>query len=457
MADHMTDWKQQYREAVAELDENERRWRAAEAELQRLLLRALRALATDLAGRADDASISGLRQLSEGGAATDPQALHAHVVAVAEQILEHVALEVRGADRTPGSSANEMQIDELRELALEFVTTLSVPKDQRVRVTAYRKSIEQASTRAEVAMAMLDCATWLSSIFRQLWLELGETTNYLDTLSGYLEQMDHYMRASRTASSAQTERDTVLRNALTSEVTGLSRDMDDADMDISRVRMRVRSACRKLEDATREWTVSTASAHADLDSRLQALEAQLESAQQEADALREAVASSEMRVRLDALTGLSNRIAFEERLAEEMARQQRSNDPLALMVLDIDHFKQVNDNHGHLTGDAVLGRLGGVLRNRLRASDFAARYGGEEFVVVLPRTNRAGAVQAGEEYRRAIASTPFPLKEGPALEVTVSIGVTEVTAEDTPESAFQRADEALYAAKKAGRNRVVAA
>ena len=160
--------------------------------------------------------------------------------------------------------------------------------------------------------------------------------------------------------------------------------------------------------------------------------------------------------RTDALTGLYNRREFELRLAEEHRRAARYAKPYALMMLDIDHFKQVNDTHGHPAGDVVLKTLANILRKQLRDVDLAARYGGEEFVVVFPEISGEAAKKVAERARRAIAATPFRLPDGREIGVMVSIGVSSYPKDaDTPQGVVERADRALYAAKEAGRNRVV--
>jgi two-component system cell cycle response regulator len=160
----------------------------------------------------------------------------------------------------------------------------------------------------------------------------------------------------------------------------------------------------------------------------------------------------------DPLTGLLNRRALIDRLATEVDRARRYGTVVTLLMVDIDHFKRVNDTLGHLAGDDVLREVAAVLQNTVRTVDLVARYGGEEFVVVLPETGRDGAVAFADRVRERIAIHPFlaPVREGLAL--TASIGVATFPAErvDTVEDLFARADEALYRAKADGRNRVCA-
>ena len=159
--------------------------------------------------------------------------------------------------------------------------------------------------------------------------------------------------------------------------------------------------------------------------------------------------------RTDALTGLNNRGEFQRQLKEEEERSRRYNRPLSLLMFDIDHFKRVNDTHGHQAGDEVLRALAVRLREQIRPVDHAARYGGEEFVVILPETTNEGALALAERLRMAVAGTAVPVAEGRTISVTISIGVATFSADAGSETALiAAADTALYAAKEGGRNRV---
>jgi two-component system, cell cycle response regulator len=156
----------------------------------------------------------------------------------------------------------------------------------------------------------------------------------------------------------------------------------------------------------------------------------------------------------DSLTGLMNRRAFMEAMDRERSRAARHTLPLSLLMLDVDHFKRVNDTHGHDGGDAVLRGIADVLRKIARKSDFVSRWGGEEFIVALPQTADGGGRVAAERVRRAIAETSFILPSGDTLHATASVGFASATAQINLDELVARADRALYSAKARGRNRV---
>jgi diguanylate cyclase (GGDEF)-like protein/PAS domain S-box-containing protein len=155
----------------------------------------------------------------------------------------------------------------------------------------------------------------------------------------------------------------------------------------------------------------------------------------------------------DPLTSLYNRRKLFQLLALEIKRSRRHNFPLALMLMDLDHFKAINDTFGHDIGDVVLKSVAEIVPVTIRTTDIVARYGGEEFVVVCPDTDLDGAVVVAEKIRGAIEGYPFP----GAGSVTISIGISPLDKGDTADEVVRRADQALYMAKKMGRNRVVRA
>ncbi|PZP33409.1 MAG: hypothetical protein DI603_08545 [Roseateles depolymerans] len=158
----------------------------------------------------------------------------------------------------------------------------------------------------------------------------------------------------------------------------------------------------------------------------------------------------------DGLTGVHNRRYFDHRSLIEFSQAVRHRYPLACLFLDIDHFKAINDGHGHSVGDEVLRQVGGLILRTLRTGDLAARYGGEEFVVLLPRTDAAGAREVAERIRLQVQDAPFITPDGGTLRATVSVGLAMLPAAATNfAELLDRADRALYAAKRAGRNRTL--
>ena len=176
-----------------------------------------------------------------------------------------------------------------------------------------------------------------------------------------------------------------------------------------------------------------------------------------ADLLRTRLEESVEHAITDALTGLHNRRYMEGHLKTLVEEAVASGRPLSMLIADIDFFKRINDTYGHDCGDNVLREFAARFRRNTRGIDLACRLGGEEFVIIMPDTEMERARQVGERLRACIAADPFNVNASTTISVTASVGIaTMEKAEDTPEAVFKRADNALYAAKREGRNRVVA-
>jgi two-component system, cell cycle response regulator len=160
---------------------------------------------------------------------------------------------------------------------------------------------------------------------------------------------------------------------------------------------------------------------------------------------------------IDRLTGVYNRGYFDERLAAELSRSRRHDEPLALVMLDVDHFKKFNDNHGHAAGDAALRAVSTLVRHSVRRSDLVARYGGEEFVMVMPTTSAEQAMEKLQSMRQAISELKIRLpKQQTTANLTISAGIAIFPADGvTADELLDQADARLFEAKEAGRNRVV--
>jgi len=185
-------------------------------------------------------------------------------------------------------------------------------------------------------------------------------------------------------------------------------------------------------------------ANEDVTTRLTKAEAALQEQAQE-------IAGYVSEARTDILTGLPNRRVFDDELGRHLAEWRKSGCPVSVLMLDIDHFKNFNDQHGHLAGDVVLAEVARRLRDSMNDSGLVARLGGEEFAVILPECKANDAARVAETARRAIERAPFEYEQK-RLQVTVSCGAAQVRTHENASALIKRADEALYASKAGGRN-----
>jgi diguanylate cyclase len=194
-------------------------------------------------------------------------------------------------------------------------------------------------------------------------------------------------------------------------------------------------------------------------SRLNAkLVEQLGDAKAEVIELRESLESIRTESQIDPVTTLANRMFFDTALADAIRHAHRTGDSLSILMTDIDHFKKFNDSYGHLTGDQVLRIVAMSIKQNVKGLDTAARFGGEEFAIILPGCELRGAIQVAEQVRKAVMSRELVKRStGENLgRVTISVGVAHIRKDDTSATLIERADAALYAAKRCGRNMVMA-
>lgn len=169
----------------------------------------------------------------------------------------------------------------------------------------------------------------------------------------------------------------------------------------------------------------------------------------------EEIDSARREARTDSLTGVANRKAFDERLHVSIGNLQREGTPFVLVIVDLDHFKRINDSHGHQAGDRVLEMIGEAMRDAVRQGDFVARLGGDEFGVILPHTEMPIGYAVAERLHTKVAEETSHISDsGNQVSVGLSVGVAAARPDDTSESIYARADEALYRSKHHGRNQV---
>jgi diguanylate cyclase len=231
-------------------------------------------------------------------------------------------------------------------------------------------------------------------------------------------------------------------------VTRVAHDVDEHQTQLTKVNQELAAAQLSNTDGPVGFVLRTVGHLLEVNGRLQVrLSAAEEKLQQQTAEIQSHIAAA----RTDPLTRLPNRRAFDEELVSRIAEWQRTAAPLHVMVIDVDHFKKLNDRHGHLAGDQVLRKIADVLRGMLPETDMIARLGGEEFAVILPGTNAGDARRLCEAVRAAVDATEFRFEKS-RFPLSISLGLASVQTGDDPVGLVRRADEALYAAKRAGRN-----
>ncbi|UZE12082.1 diguanylate cyclase [Pseudomonas sp. B21-053] len=337
----------------------------------------------------------------------------------------------------------------IEETLLGLLDDLTLPERHRPQAEAMRERLQNGLNWYELLPILDDLATLMLAI-----TDSGqhEFEAYLQQLNERLESFQSNLQAASAGHadnrSAAREMDTQIRE----QVDGLQTSMQDA-ANLQDLKHVLENHLEGLLGTMDQHQKQRDEREQEVAARLQGLAERVAHMEQEALGYREHLEEQRQKALIDPLTGLPNRAAWSERLEHEIAEWQQHGNTLMLAMLDLDHFKRINDNYGHLAGDKVLKIIASVLRKRLRGSDFIARFGGEEFVLLMPATVPAVGAKLLETLRASIEACPFHFK-GERVTVTISMGLAAFKPGEHSDMVLKRADQALYRAKNAGRNRI---
>lgn len=337
----------------------------------------------------------------------------------------------------------------IEDTLIGLLDDLTLPERHRPQAEAMRDRLKHGLNWYELIPILDDLATLMLAI-----TDSGqhEFEAYLQQLNERLEAFQSNLQAASEGhadnSSAARAMDTQIRE----QVDGLQTSVQEA-ADLDDLKQVLENHLEGLLGTMDQHQKQRDAREQEVATRLKRLSERVAHMEQEAQGFREHLEVQRQKAMIDPLTGLPNRAAWSERLEHEIKQWQQHGNTLSLAMLDLDHFKRINDNYGHLAGDKVLKIIATVLRKRLRGSDFIARFGGEEFVLLLPATPPAVGAKLLETLRAAIEACPFHFK-GERVTITVSMGLATFRAGEHSDLVLKRADQALYRAKNAGRNRV---
>ncbi|CRM20038.1 MULTISPECIES: diguanylate cyclase [Pseudomonas] len=340
----------------------------------------------------------------------------------------------------------------IEDTLLGLLEDLSLPEGHRPQAEAMRERLADGLNWYELLPILDDLAVLMLAVTdsgqHEFEAYLKQLNERLEAFQGHLQVASEGHADSR---SAARELDTQIRE----QVDGLQSSVQDA-ADLDSLKQVLESHLEGLLGTMDEHRQQRDQREQEVAARLQGLAERVANMEQEAQGYREHLEIQRQKALIDPLTGLPNRAAWSERLDHEVNAWHQRGNSLSLAMLDLDHFKRINDGYGHLAGDKVLKIIANVLRKRLRPTDFIARFGGEEFVLLMPDSALADALAVGDVLRVAIEACPFHFK-GEPVTITVSMGVAQFQPGERSDLVLKRADEALYRAKAAGRNRVQAA
>lgn len=341
----------------------------------------------------------------------------------------------------------------LSEALKAFISHMNLPVDLQTRLAEIEKLFTTESGKIDGLVHCLNqLADVVAEVCKRLNMHHSELTGFFQQLTTRLEGLEQDLQSTgRYRNDTHTlvlnmERD--VRSEI-SEMRAAFKNLTE----LENLKHDVDSRLNGLDSRIREFRENQEQRHQEDQDLIQQLSAKVKALETDGHQLRQRLEQTQQEAVQDALTGLPNRKAYEERIAAEVARTRRYTTPLTMVMWDVDMFKTINDTYGHAAGDRVLRVIADTLREHIRETDFLARYGGEEFILLLPQTKLNVAKTVCDKLRLLIEDTPFHFQEQ-RVSITISGGMAQYHGEEAVSQLFERADKALYQAKQNGRNRI---
>jgi diguanylate cyclase len=485
------DWREKYRALTEQFDAQARTWKQLEDILRRLVRR-LCAAAQGIDARLDEelgvvattirtaASADALEQLlsrvttavtafdatraltgqhresqaASATAATAPAAAPGAVppapvppaLAPAGPVAPGAATPAPGlpVDGTAGFEA-------LAEPLLLVLDRLGLVASDKSEADAVRSGLSEPSSMAAFEQAVWRLGDLIAAERGRLETEKAESERVLKQVSARLGEIASFLAASQADQGEADRSGRELNDRLRGEVQEIGSTVQVAT-NLGDLQVAVKSRLEAIDGHLQAFRAREERRSYAYRERAERMGERIQQLENETAALERSLLREQRMAMLDALTGIANRLGYDERIEQEFKRWRRFRQPLSIIAWDLDRFKTINDSYGHRAGDRVLRAFAKLLREKVRETDFVARYGGEEFIMLLIGTPTEAARGVAALIREEIDRLGFHFR-GTPVKVTASCGITEIRVDDTPETLFDRADRALYRAKEAGRDR----
>jgi len=337
------------------------------------------------------------------------------------------------------------------QILLNLLEQASWPGHWGEEISRLKNRLASQTTGDEWVKVLEDLLELSAKSYGEVKAEIKEAEDFLGELTQRLQDLDEHLRMAHDGHGEVVKQGQKLSDEVSAQVGGLessvqsATDLQQLKEDVSKRLNAIQQSMSSFLDTEQQWYQQTGSNEDQLRERLKELE-------KESNDLRYRMLEAHHLALQDAVTELPNRMAYDERVAQEFARWKRFSEPLSMLIWDVDDFKSINDRFGHQAGDKALHVIASSLRGRLRETDFIARYGGEEFVTLLCGTDGEEALKVAEQMRQGVVESGFH-SGGKAIKITISCGISRFTEGDGIDSVFARADKALYRAKRNGKNR----
>lgn len=331
----------------------------------------------------------------------------------------------------------------------QLIEHLSIPEEYYQKLNQLKIILEEEITGEKLTRVIDQLTELIVDAFN---LEQNHFKGFLQDLTSQLHNFDTFLRFTNDKSQESQNDSHQLESGIQSNILEIQQHIDSSTT-IEELSSKIHQNLEAIGERMKTWKSNEQKRFDDNQDKVKILQDKLMESERNAEATQNMLFFQQEKINQDSLTCLPNRGAYDEYILKAYHRYKRGFGELSLAIADIDFFKTINDNYGHLAGDKVLQKVASIFKNAIRNVDFISRYGGEEFVFIFERTSEQSAKTILESLRLAIDECQFCYRDN-KVKVTVSLGLATVKPEDTLESFFMRADAAMYRAKCAGRNRV---
>ena len=338
------------------------------------------------------------------------------------------------------------------EILYQLLEKINLPADLSQRLSKLKKQLEAGVEGSSWSAMLSEIADMASEVQLKINHERLDIEVFLKQVTGRLQELDTFFAGTQEHRKQSWLNGQAFGDAVKNEMRSLVKGADEAaDIDVLKAQIQQRLAA--IEEHLNGYHASESEREKSVSSDVESLKKRLVELEAESKRLKDKVQKERLQAQTDILTGVPNRLGYENRMAQEFARWKRFQNSLMLVVCDVDLFKRINDDYGHAAGDKALQTIARILSKNIRETDYLARYGGEEFALIMPGASLETAKMLGEKLREAVEKSGFHFK-GEPLTITMSFGIAEFREGDIPLTVFERSDAALYKAKENGRNRV---
>lgn len=357
--------------------------------------------------------------------------------------------EKNGAEQNGESPNSSFSIENL-VILLDWIT---IPGKSQNKLETLKQQLEQRTDNKDIGNLLRRIALVISNAYMEIQSELNETEDFLKKVTQQLNEITLQIADIETLENESFSSSLTHNTAMEKQIKLIQSGVDEADT-IENIKNTINTRIEVLQTNMDQFINVEQSRKKQSANSHKKLVDQIKHMESETDQLRQCIEEERSKAYNDALTGIPNRMAYDEQINSEYQRRKRYNGKLTLCLIDIDKFKGVNDTYGHKAGDIVLRTVAKKCASKVRKNDFFCRYGGEEFALILPETNLSAAITVAETLRQSIEKCSFQYGDK-NVPITISCGLAEFKAKDTPAAVFLRSDKALYKAKETGRNRCV--